>query len=125
MGNVYLNGDYTAANYRSIITYAQGANVGGTIGADEGARIYFPAANAPANSCCAGKLYIVNYAGTTFNKQINTRYVLREAAAETNEDLMIGGCEWENTAAVNQINVILSVGGNWVAGTTFRLYGIY
>lgn len=124
--NMYinLNNDTTATNYRYARKYGYAA---GTVGGDGGADRFIddpPAANAPAGSCTTGRIWIGFYAGTTFNKQVTCNASNRRDDSSVYEFTIQAGIEWENTAAINRIDLLLAA-GNFVAGSTFRLYGCY
>lgn len=117
----YLNNDTTAANYRRGLmngytttdAYSQ---------ADDAIAAYLPAASAVAGSCASGKIEIIQYAGTTFKKQIIARNAYRFDASTLQEVTQHCSIEWESTSAVDRIDLYLGT-GDFVAGSTFRLYG--
>lgn len=118
----YLNNDTTATNYRS--TYHQiEATVSHTTGVANTALIgVVAAASADAGSCGMGTIWIINYAGTTFNKQIRSATQYRASStAEFGYDVMV---EWESAAAVNRVDLVLAA-NNYDTGSTFRLYGVF
>lgn len=58
-----------------------------------------------------------NYSNTTTNKTAITRY--NDAGGGTGASVQL----WRSTSAITSITFLLS-GGNWIAGSTFSLYGI-
>jgi hypothetical protein len=116
----YLNTDTTAANYKRQNSYNYGSTFGGS-SSDSAYAFDFPANNSPANSCGVGWIDIFYYAGTTFNKHISSFSQIRPDA--NNVLAFRDSLEWENTAAVSQID--FTCANNYAAGTIFRLYGIF
>lgn len=121
---VFLNNDTTLTNYRSARVFGYAASTAGASGGDDSNIDDPPAANAPAGSCSRGIVNVLYYAGTTFNKQVLNSCSSRRDNTTVYEIRMAGGVEWENTAAVNRVDFTLA-SGNFVAGSTFRLYGVY
>lgn len=121
--SVWVNQDYTAANYRSIrgFTYAAGT-VGGN-GAADSIIDDIAGDSAPANSCTVGTIQLGFYKATTFNKQIRGDSSHRRDDATVFEIRFYTAVEWENTAAINRLDFTLG-GNNFKAGSTFRLYGV-
>lgn len=121
---VFLNNDTTATNYRRGRAYGYGTNTVAADGGDDSNYDDPPAANSPAGSCSRGICNILFYATTTFNKQVWGDASSRRDASSVHEFRIATGVEWENTAAVNRVDFTLA-SGNFVAGSTFRLYGVY
>jgi hypothetical protein len=119
--SLFLNSDLAASNYRDTMILGYGTTTAAATGADVAIVGYIPGTTACANSCGAGKVTIPQYAGTTFKKQAIYQYSMRVDASVTGEFIGSGGLEWENTGAINRIDITTS--GSFVAGTTFRLYG--
>lgn len=117
---VYFNNDTTAANYRRQKGLFIGTGTG-IITADDSYVGDLPAANATAGMITSAFARIIQYAGTTFHKQIIVNHASRNAAT-TNEIGMLS-VQWENTAAINRVDFVLA--NNFVDGTVFRLYGEY
>jgi len=121
---IYCNNDTTLTNYRSARSYAYAA---GTAGADGGADSNIddpPAAGATAGCCTAGLIKIINYASTTFKKQMRCTASSRRDDATIFEFTISAGVEWESTAAITRVDLVLA-SGNYDTGSTFRLYGVY
>jgi hypothetical protein len=80
----------------------------------------FAAATSTANTFGNIEIYIPNYAGSS-NKSFSVSSVSENNATKGLIDLAAG--LWSNTAAINQITFSTD-GGNYVAGSSFFLYGI-
>lgn len=120
---VRLNGDSTAANYRSQLLVVSGAGTLAGTGADDNSLgNIMSAGTSPSGSFTIGVLEIPFYANTGFNKQVLARAGNRRDASSVHEVLWVNTIEWENTAAVNQIDIVLGA-GNYDTNTVFRLYG--
>lgn len=118
-----FNNDTTDANYRRTLTEAYAASTHTVLGGDDSLFCEFPAANSPANSATTGEIRINFYATTTFNKSANLIETMRMEATTNHQIARQGGIEWENTAAITRVDLVLASGGSFVAGSTFRLYG--
>lgn len=119
---IQLNGDTTGGNYRSsrMLSYGVNSVTGG--GGDDGVFSEVPGATAPANSFSNGNIEIVQYAATSFSKIALTRDAYRRDASSIHLVNFAGAVEWENTAAITRIDLVLSA-GNYDSGSVFRLYG--
>lgn len=119
----YLNNDTTAGNYRRTIIQGYEESTLNSGSGDDAIISVVSAASSPANSCGAGFIKIIQYAGTTFKKQVicNFSYqrdsTLKQYAGYTT-------MEWENAGAINRVDLVLSA-GNYDTGSTFRLYGVF
>lgn len=120
-GSCFLNNDATITNYRRQRITGSGTTASATTG-DDAAAFSFVGATGQANSAGHGWLKIIGYSGTTFYKSILGQDWYRSAASTNTMHLI--AIEWENTAAVTRIDMVLG-SGDYVAGTTFRLYGEY
>ena len=83
-----------------------------------------PAANSPANSAASGRVTIPFYAVTTFYHHATCEAGRRDDDNSVYEFSMNCSLEWESTVAISRIDFVLDA-GNFVAGSTFRLYGEY
>jgi hypothetical protein len=125
-----FNGD-TAANYDREQTYFQGtanppSNVSGALESMAQTTLQvgeFSAASAPAGATGAGAVDILNYAGTTFRKDVLARSYLKkgDTAGASNLTLEDWVGEWRSTAAITSI-VLSPAAGNFVAGSVFTLF---
>lgn len=116
--NVYLNNDTTATNYYKE-RLSGIASTASAAAADDAALLPIPAATGLAGSAGQGQIVIEDYADTTFSKTVLGQVGFRSAAASADESLRFE--EWENTAAVTRIDLVIA--GNYVAGSHFYLYG--
>jgi hypothetical protein len=121
---IAFNTDTTDANYRYTRVYAYGPGTAGGSGDNGRVVCEVPAASAPSNSPSAGRLEINLYALTTFNKVANHINAYRRDDSSVFMLTEKGSIEWENAAAITRIDLSLAA-GNFVAGSTFRLYGEY
>lgn len=122
-GKINLNGDTTAGNYRYTEHFAYGTT---TVGANGGDDCIFTTGisggSAPAGSFSTGKIEIIQYANTNFNKQVGYSGNHRRDASSLFEITYRASVEWENTAAITQVDIVLSA-GNFETGSVLRLYG--
>lgn len=121
-----LNGD-SGTNYFSQLISATAAStpsaaqVVGTSAAHVG---LVTAASATANFAGSGVIWIPNYAGTTFNKQIFTTDGGWIGTASGNGNVQTWFDTWNNTAAITSMTFSDAGGGNFVNGSVICLYGI-
>lgn len=120
--SIKINNDATATNYRRIFSQAYGASTQAAEGADDALLGTVSANSSPANAFASVKIEIIQYANTGFNKQINFVVSARRDASSVHEIIFVGSIEWENTAAINQIDLLLT-SGNYVSGSVLRAYG--
>jgi hypothetical protein len=121
---IFFNNDTTATNYRSVRRYTYGA---GTHGADGGANSNvhdLPAADALASNAARGKIHIPFYKETTFHKNAVNHSTDRRDDSATGSIDWTSSVNWENAAAITRVDFNLA-SGNFVAGSTFILYGVY
>lgn len=120
---VVFNGDTTDANYRRSIDYGYAAGTVGAVGdATNQIGDVIQGASSPANSFAMGILEIPQYANTGFNKHIIGVGSHRRDDSSVFELAWNWAMEWENTAAITQIDMTLAA-GNFVANSVIRLYG--
>jgi hypothetical protein len=119
-----LNGD-TAANYDD--QRLQGTNAASSAAqniAQTSARIgSATGATAVANEASLNEVTIYEYAGTTFRKVAASRCVVKAADSSGSLFVLELGQWWRSTAAVTSATFFPS-SGNFVAGTTFTVYGL-
>lgn len=121
---LWFNNDTTAANYRQVYEEIRQTTVAANAG-DQSFAFQVAAATAPANSCTVGFVKVINYASTTFFKYYKSWDVVRRDNTTNHVYRHDWNTEWENTGAINRIDIILDSGGNYIAGTKFRLYGVF
>jgi hypothetical protein len=120
-----LNND-TGANYDYQYLRGQNSTASAAAGvaqtAVQGGQV--PAATAPADVAGTSEIRISNYANTTFQKDGYVLWNLKQSNAGSGLFINPIGFWWRSTAAVNRVDLTLA-SGNYVAGTTVSLYGIY
>lgn len=118
-----FNGD-SGANYESNLISAFDNSVSSTATAseDNGLLNVFPAASADADRAGIALIDIPDYTGS-FHKVANAVSHAIIGAATTDYNTQIRGFQWRDTAAITQIDVVLSSGA-WDTGSKARLWGI-
>jgi len=116
-----FNADTTDANYRYAFMAATDTTLAGS-SADGRLIGQVTGATATANMAGSGVCRLPNYAGTTFFKQAITSCFVRRGA--TDQQVFEWCLDWENTAAITQIVISTANSSNFIAGSTFRLWGI-
>lgn len=117
---MYFNADTTTANYSWRRIYGDGASAV----SDSGTNLISGSVN-PANftALTFGNMeaYIPNY--TSGNKKsVSTDQVTENNA--TTAYVTMGASLWQGTAAITSITLLPNTSGNFVAGSSFSLYGI-
>ena len=121
---VQFNAD-TAANYDFIVVTVQGTPTLGQSSGIADVRIQIgdaAAANAPSNVFTSGRVDVPNYAGTTAHKATLAQAGLKQSAAAASIYVETGSGWWRSTAAITSIKVFPGA-GNFIAGSSFFLYG--
>lgn len=119
-GDTGSNYDYQAfegkGNTNSSFTQAAGV---------EGLVARWPGSTASANVVGAFNAWLEYYAGTTFFKTMRANYgTLGTLGTGTTYATGQYANQWRNTAALTSITIIDGGGGNFIAGSTFSLYGV-
>jgi hypothetical protein len=117
MGYGQFNGD-TGNNYSETLLYGTGSTASSNRESNR-PNCYFGNWTT-ANSTTSPTTYtinIMNYSNTTTNKTVLSRSA--DAGTETNAVVNL----WRNTSAITSFRFALNT-GNFVAGSTFTLYGI-
>ncbi len=118
--NCYFNTDTTSANYSVRRLIGDGTNA--TSGSFTGAFFaYVNLSTTTTNSFSNSSIYIPNYTSSTA-KSISGESVWENNATYAEQTLNAG--LWSGTAAITRILINLQVSPNFVAGSTFSLYGI-
>ena len=117
------NLDTTANNYRVMRHGAFGAGTELLGGSDFPYIGVIPAGDSPTNSAGLLIIDILGYANTTFNKQASSAVSFREDDSTKHETVINYALEWESTSAIATLVLSLQ-NGNFVAGSTIRLYGL-
>lgn len=120
--SIYFNNDTTATNYYYTNVYALDANAFGNE-ANTALIADVTAATAPANDAAIGYIKIPYYAKTTFNKA--ALGFVGERRASNTMATKFTTVYWTATTAINRVDIITASAGNYIAGSTFRLYGEY
>jgi len=119
--SIFFNNAPTGTNYGSTWIQTTGTSIASSRTSDIASYIgASPASTAVANSFSTIEIYIPSY--TSSYKKAYTI----EQGAESNTSLSylrIGAGSWNQTSAISRISVYGGV-GNWVANSTFYLYGI-
>lgn len=118
--SLYFNNDTTDANYYRETR--QGVDsTAGTQEAADALAVYLPGNTAPANTAGVGHAFIPDYAATTFNKGSLSFYGYRRQL--TQQYISAVSLFWNSATAISRLDFVAD--GNYVAGTTFRLYGLF
>jgi hypothetical protein len=125
-GRIRFNGD-TGANYDSEQVSGNGASVAAfeTLAATGGDIGETAAASTVAGSCSVYTVSIPWYAGTTFWKGWSSSHALMLQASGGAANAMYSKHwtgRWKNTAAITSITIVPG-SGNFIAGSSFALYG--
>lgn len=114
---IKFNGTTTGLTAR--ILYGTGSSAASTTGTSEIA--YTVGTSGTANTFSSSEVYIPNY------RSANFKSYSAESAAESNQTTVYMQMEaglWSNTSAINSVNIYPINATNFVAGSTFSLYGI-
>lgn len=115
----------TGSNYTT--EYSQAFNTSISCGFNSTTYMYtfeIVAASGDANYAGSGNIYIPNYAATTFNKTLTAIGSCAQGSAGAGRSFAhLTQSSWNNTAAINIVNLIPAA-GNFVKGTTACLYGV-
>ena len=115
--NISLNG--ISSGFSSKLFYGLGSSTGSQSSPAQQSGI-MGISNSTANTFSNGEMYIFNYLSSSY-KNISS-----QAAAENNATsavMGLFGTLWSNTAAINSVT-LTPAGGNFVANSTFSLYGL-
>lgn len=119
-GNNYSDSSFYGLGYGMVLGYDTAANRGyvGQLSND----------NAAANVPGFATIIIPGYAATTFIKGWNTCFNLAPNSTGLAGDTLmnvISGGYWNNNGAITSITLLPMTGKNFVAGSSFTLYGNY
>lgn len=123
-GYIQFNGD-TGANYSQSFLDTNGTtqSTGNTLSTAQCPFMFIVGASAASGLCTSGKIFINNYAGTTFFKNALLNEIAPTAISSTGLVVVLQSLTWVSTAAINSILIGLTAAGNYIAGSTFTLYG--
>ena len=113
---IQFNGLTTNLSTRYL--YANGSSASG--GTDTQIYTYENASTYTANTFGNSEIYIPNYTSSNA-KSVNSDAVTENNA--TGADMLLGAGLWNSTAAITSV-ALVSNSGNFVANSTFYLYGI-
>jgi hypothetical protein len=123
---IQFNGD-VAADYDYTFTSANGTSLT-AFSASAVTNMYagsVPGATATANTAGQAVVYVVGYAGTTFNKSMTVDNGWLETQGSTTTYFKRGVFgQWRSTAAITSVTVLNQSGSNFNAGTRFTLYAL-
>jgi hypothetical protein len=128
---IRLNNDSTAADYYSYSIHMNGTtptfNILERLAATATGiecNLSTTAATAPANEYGYFQIWIYNYASVANNRKIEVKTLNRTGTASGNLRHILTAGWWLNTAAaVSRITILPVNGSNWVAGSSYMLYG--
>lgn len=119
-GFIRLN-NTTSTYYGTVLEGTTAFNDSGS--SVNGIRCDFPApGSASANNFNVSETWIHNYAGAAHKSGTQELYVPNQSGSNTFIDRR--GWHWASTNAVTSINITTAGSGQFVAGTTWTLYGI-
>lgn len=81
-------------------------------------------ATAPADSPAVVTVFVPNYVGTTFNKQVHGKGFLKVSTAAAGQNVSSNGGEWRSTAAITAVKVF-PASSTFVDGTLVSLHGLF
>jgi hypothetical protein len=83
---------------------------------------YHDGNTATSNTFSNAEIYIPNYFNSSINKSFSVDSVFENNATSALQGLIAG--LWSNTAAITSITLVPEIGPNFVANSTFSLYGL-
>jgi len=121
---IRFNND-SGGNYDDEFVQGGGATASAaeSLAATQGRIGNFPAATAVASAGSGIRIEVWDYASATFQKSYVALNAFKRQTTTGNVFSAQFAGHWRNTAAITRIQV-LSVAGNFIAGTRFSLYGV-
>jgi hypothetical protein len=116
-----MNGDTTNTNYYRHGLQGDGSSAATQYGNDDIVSVSSVANGSAANIFGVGVTDILDYTNTNKYKTVRT---LSGAEFNGSGAVMLNSYVWNNTSAVNSLRFWAGGVGNWIAGTTFALYGV-
>jgi len=116
----------TASNYSQTYIYAASS----TVYSSRGTSAFLDYWNCPSNTSLADtfgstEAWIPNYSNTANFKQVFATSVFENNSTTNSEwKLKVGAGLWSATAAITEIDLVLGSGSDFMAYSTFDLYGI-
>lgn len=124
-GNLTFNGD-TGANYSWHYLLGFGTGITSSGSANQSnivPGIIASGGGSPANVFAASIIDILDYASTTKNKTTRALDGL-EPNQSSGRDLRLSSGSWRNTAAITSLRLVTSPSQNFIANSSFALYGV-
>lgn len=119
---IYVNGNSTGSNYSNLRLYGTGSGNG----SDSNSSAYYTGASTgnavTANTFANSEYYFANYNSTTAYKSMSSDSTTENNATAVFQTL--SAWLYKQNTAISSITVNLFSGANFVAGSTFSLYGI-
>ncbi len=82
-----------------------------------------PAGQATASYAGSFEVMIPNYTGTTFHKSLDCVVTNNRASTNGGIEITKRAMFWRDTSAITRIDLVQETDGNFLAGSTFTLYG--
>jgi hypothetical protein len=123
--NITFNGNTSTTSYSNTFAYGFNnttASAALTIQGNNPSSIYSAGTQITANTFSNCEMYIPNYTSASFKESISESVV--ENNSSTNYLVLIDAATYRNTAPITSITLTSNELANYVAGTTFTLYGI-
>ncbi len=117
----------SGANYcyeQTLMSASGPASPGGVAAAAQIVIVFFPGASATAGTCGTFEVVVPAYAGTTFNKNVMSVGFIATGTTTSTQFIEDNRGQWVSTAAITRIDLFVSGGSNFIAGSVFSLYGI-
>lgn len=120
---IRLNGD-SGANYNSLVTSQSSIAVSATDGLSQTSiqGWNLPGTSATAGRSSATRVFIPDYARTTYHKNVYVDAFLFVTGGTGGTHWSVVAV-WTSTAAITSISIYALTGPNFLAGSTFTLYG--
>lgn len=115
-----FNGDNVSGNYTGQRNYGSGA---GNSYDTDGGMGFVNGTSSTANTFATTTAYIPNYRVSGKPKTLSAETVQESNATGNNAYMAYQASKWSGTDAINTI-VLTSSAGNFVAGSTFSIYGV-
>lgn len=122
-GVIYFNGDYTNTNYNVIRLIGEGSGSPSSASANYPYVFYMNTSARTANTFSSHEVYIPNYS-VTGTKSLSSDFVSENNAIYVVQGFVSG--KWSGTGAITTMRIrpYIEGGANFVAGSSFTLYGI-
>lgn len=121
---VTLNGSSAGYSWHRML--GNGGNMSAGLGTGQSIVLanYFNSSGSTSNTFGSAEFYFHNYLDSTSNK-IFSYFGVQESRSSAALGAMANTTgTWSSTNPINSINLAVSIGSNFVAGSSFYLYGI-